>query len=127
MIAFFFICLPVLAACECMDGNLPSVTSEWFFFLHLLLILLETRHQRHWQPCELRAHRVSGGINRDGTRSWSLGEKPYDPWKLAQTSFPQRLRRSYSHAFVPSGEQLRGLGSRAPSVAVCVRRRGEGD
>ena len=103
MIVLFLACLLAASACECMDENMPSVASKWLFFLHLLLILLETRHQRHWQPRELRAHRVSGGINRDGTRSWSLGEKPHDPRKLAQTSFPQRLRRSYSHAFAPLG------------------------
>ena len=97
------VCLLAASACECMDENTPSVASGWLVLLHLLLILLETRQQRQWQPCELRAHRVSGGISRDGTRSWSLGDKPHDPWKLAQTSFPQRLRRSYSHAFAPSG------------------------
>ena len=99
-----FLLLLLLLLAERMDEDMPWVASGWSVLLHLLLILLGARQQRQRQPCELRAHRVSGGINRDGTRSWSLGEKPRDPWKLAQTSFPQRLRRSYSHAFAPSGE-----------------------
>ena len=103
MIIVGFVLLPCLLA-DRMDENMPQVASGRSVLLHLLLILLETRQQRQRQPCELRAHRVSGGISRDGTRSWSLGDKPHDPWKLAQTSFPQRLRRSYSHAFAPSGE-----------------------
>ena len=78
---------------------MPKVASGRLAILHLLLVLLESRQQRHWKSCEPRAHWDSGGTNRDGTRSWSLGEKPYDPWRLVQTSSPQRLRRSYSHAF----------------------------
>ena len=96
-------CLLAASACECTDENMPKVASGRLAILHLLLVLLESRQQRHWKPCEPRAHWDSGGTNRDGTRSWSLGEKPYDPWRLVQTSSPQRLRRSYSHAFAPLG------------------------
>ena len=104
LVFLLLLLLLLLLLAERMDEEMPWVASGWSVLLHLLLILLGTRQQRQRQPCELRAHRVSGGINWDGTRSWSLGEKPRDPWKLAQTSFPQRLRRSYSHAFAPSGE-----------------------
>ena len=96
--------LLLLLLAERMDEDMPWVASGWSVLLHLLLILLGARQQRQWKPCEPRAHRASGGINRDGTRSWSLGEKPRDPPRLVRTSFPQRLRRSYSHASAPSGE-----------------------
>ena len=94
----------VAFACQYTDKNMPEIASGWLAILHLLLVLLESQHQRHWLPRELRAHWDSGGTNRDGTRSWSLGEKPDDPWRLVQTSSPQRLRRSHSHAFAPLGE-----------------------
>ena len=121
MIVLFLNCFLVVSACDCMDENMLSIASGRLAILHLLLVLLESQQQRHWQPCEPRAHWDSGGTNRDGTRSWSLGKKPDDPWRLVQTSSPQCLRRRYSHAFAPLGEYLRGLGSRVPFVAVCAR------
>ena len=38
-------------------------------------------------PWASRALGVLGGMNREGTRSWSLGKKPHDPWRLVWTSF----------------------------------------
>ena len=121
MIVLSLVCLLAASACDCMDENMLSIASGRLAILHLLLVLLESQQQRHWKPCEPRAHWDSGGTNRDGTRSWSLGKKPNDPWRLAQTSSPQCLRRRYSHAFAPLVGYLRGLGSRAPFVAVCAR------
>ena len=38
-------------------------------------------------PWASRALGVLGGMNREGTRSWSLGKKPHDPCRLVWTSF----------------------------------------